>query len=169
VGRAEAAGFDEFFGTTYPLLVRVALAAGAGIHEAEEAAGETMTYLYLRWGEIDNPRAYARKAVVTAVKKMKRRDGQRVARTIAGGQATPATADSCPLTAWEDRQWVVQRLDALPPAQREVMACVIDGMDTTEIAAVLGKTAATVRKNLQWARERLRVELAKERGERGEQ
>jgi RNA polymerase sigma factor (sigma-70 family) len=160
---ADVGEYDDFFDGTFPLLLKIALASGADIQEAEDAAVETMTYLYRRWGEITEPRAYARRAVINAVAKAKRRNGERLDRMVAGGHVTPEADDGTALVAWEDREWVLQHLNALPPAQREVMAGIVDGMSTAEIAAALGKTEATVRKNLQWARERLKTELAKER------
>jgi RNA polymerase sigma factor (sigma-70 family) len=160
---ADVGEYDDFFDETYPLLMKIALASGAGVQEAEDAAEETMAYLYRRWGEISHPRAYARKAVIHAVARAKKRDAERLGRTIAGGHVTAEADDDVALVVWEDREWVLQHLNALPPAQRDVMACVIDAMGTAEIAAALGKTEATVRKNLQWARERLKIELAKER------
>lgn len=51
-------------------------------------------------------------------------------------------------------------LKALPPAQREVVACMIDTFTLQEIAQMLGKTEATVRQNLCAARKRLRSYLA---------
>lgn len=154
--------YDDFFDETYPLLLKVALASGANIEEAEDAADEVMAYVYRRWGEITKPRAYARKAVINAVAKAKKRDGERVDRTIAGGHVTPEADDDRALVAWEGQEWVLQHLSALPPAQQEVIAGVFNDMRTAEIAAALGKTEATVRKNLQWARKRLKIELAKE-------
>jgi RNA polymerase sigma factor (sigma-70 family) len=155
-------GFDAFFEDVYPLLMKIAMAVGATVDEAEDAANETMAYLYQRWDGIIDPRAYARRVVVNSVVKTRKRDGERLRRTVADAHVTPAADGGTALSAWEDRQWVVQHLQALPPAQREVMACVVDDMSSAEIAAVLGKTATAVRKNLQWARERLRHELAEE-------
>jgi RNA polymerase sigma factor (sigma-70 family) len=155
--------FDEFFDATYPLLLKIAMAVGATFYEAEEVVDETMTYLYQRWGKIIEPRAYARRAVITNVAKVKKRDRQRFDRTVAGGHITLETDDGTALTAWEDREWVTQRLAALPPAQREVMAGLFDDMSISEIAEALGKTEATIRKNLQWARDRLRADIALER------
>jgi RNA polymerase sigma-70 factor (ECF subfamily) len=60
---------------------------------------------------------------------------------------------------WEDAEWVSQLLNLLPPAQREAMACIVDGWQPTEVAALLGKTASTIRQNLKLARDRLRQEL----------
>ena len=47
-------------------------------------------------------------------------------------------------------------LGTLPPAQREVMTLAYEGLTGREIATLLGKDPATVRKNLQLARDRLR-------------
>lgn len=60
----------------------------------------------------------------------------------------------------EDGRSVLRLLETLPPAQREVLALAVDGFTPTEIAELLGKTRAAVRKNLQFARERLKHELA---------
>jgi DNA-directed RNA polymerase specialized sigma24 family protein len=114
--------FGSFFDATYPWLVKVAVAVGASIHDAEEAASDTMVYLYQRWEEIVDPRAYARKAVITNVAKICGRDRQRRKRTIAGGHLLSQTDDGTALTAYEDREWVTQHLAELTPAQREAMA-----------------------------------------------
>ncbi|GGM22700.1 hypothetical protein GCM10007977_024840 [Dactylosporangium sucinum] len=160
---AEVGDYDDFFDSTYPLLLQVAMASGASPEEADDAAEEVMSYLYRRWGEITQPRAYARRAVLNAVAKAKKRDAERLGRTVAGGHVTPEADDGTDLCAWENREWVLQHLNVLPPAQRAVMAGVVDDLSTAELAEALGKTEPTIRKNLQWARERLKIELAKER------
>jgi DNA-directed RNA polymerase specialized sigma24 family protein len=59
------------------------------------------------------------------------------------------------LTIWEDKQWVTQVLASLSPAQREVMAFIVDDFTPGEVAALLGKTPAAVRQNMCAARHRL--------------
>lgn len=152
--------FDDFYRATYVLLIKIALAEGATRPEAEDATNQTMEEVYRNWKTIGNPRAWARKAVRSNLIKQRQRDAERSARTIAAGDAapgqdTPAEAAATGMNVWEDRQWVRQRLERLPPAQRAVMASYLDDLTPTEIAARLGKTPATVRKNLQLARERL--------------
>jgi DNA-directed RNA polymerase specialized sigma24 family protein len=61
------------------------------------------------------------------------------------------------MTIWENWQWVNQLLSSLPPAQREVLTYVVKGFKPAEVAILLGKTPASVRKNLQLAVERLRA------------
>lgn len=66
------------------------------------------------------------------------------------------------LTVWEDTEWVEHLLGKLPPAQREATDGIVAGWRQSEIALLLGKTPAAVRKNLQLARERLQAELERE-------
>jgi DNA-directed RNA polymerase specialized sigma24 family protein len=61
---------------------------------------------------------------------------------------------------WEQREWVTLLLKSLPPAQREVLACMTDMLTPHEIAQRLGKTEAAVRQNLCAARKRLVTSLA---------
>jgi RNA polymerase sigma factor (sigma-70 family) len=63
------------------------------------------------------------------------------------------------LTVWEDRQWVTQLLNGLPPAQREAMALIVDEYSPTEIAQLLGASPEAVRQRLYVARQRLENEI----------
>jgi DNA-directed RNA polymerase specialized sigma24 family protein len=56
---------------------------------------------------------------------------------------------------WEQREWVRLLLKSLPPAQREVLACMASMFTQQETAQRLGKTEAAVRQNLCAARKRL--------------
>ena len=66
------------------------------------------------------------------------------------------SGDGCDLNVWEDTEWVTQLLDALPPAQREVMALAYDNFTAAEIAEQLGRNEETIRSNLRHARHRLK-------------
>ncbi len=59
---------------------------------------------------------------------------------------------------------MLELLEQLPPAQREVMACIVDDLRPAEIAELLGKNPAAVRQNLSAARRRLRKYLAETNG-----
>jgi DNA-directed RNA polymerase specialized sigma24 family protein len=63
------------------------------------------------------------------------------------------------LSRWEDAQWVKQLLNALPPAQRDAMAGVVDDFSPAEIGRLLGKDPAAIRQNLRSARQRLETAL----------
>jgi len=153
-------GFDEFFRSAYHAFLGTAIFVGARGQEAEDAVAAAMEEVWRRWGEVDEPLAYGRRATVSNFLKEKERGLARVRRRMAErGEVMQETAGIDALSVWEDRQWVTQLLQALPLAQREVMACIVDGFKPTEIAILLGKTPEAVRQNLHAARERLRLTL----------
>jgi RNA polymerase sigma factor (sigma-70 family) len=153
-------GFADFFRKAYRAVMQTMLYAGATYHEAEEAAAAGMEEVFRRWDQISSPLAYARRAALTSFLKEKERGPDRVRHRMAGhAEARQEGAEDAGLTVWEDRQWIVQILSSLPPAQREVMAFITDGFTPTEIATLLGKTPAAVRQNLHAARARLTLEL----------
>jgi RNA polymerase sigma factor (sigma-70 family) len=154
-------GFVEFYQAHYRDLVKAAMYMGATFPQAEDAVQKTLEEMLGRWPVDDEPLAYARMATAHNFIKEKTRGPQRVARRLAekGHVAHQEGAVDRGLTVWEDSQWVDQVLDGLPPAQREVMECVVRDIDPGEIAAVLGKTKEAVRRNLCDARGRLRREL----------
>ncbi len=160
--------FESFFRTTYRELLRTAMYVGATEQEAEDAAMATMEEVLRRWEKIDNRLAYARRAVVSRFLKDRTRGLDRVRhRQIERGGAAPGAAYDPGLTVWEDRQWVTQMLESLPPAQRATMAFVVDGFSPAEVADLLGKTSSAVRRNLCDARRRLKAAL--HRGHTAEQ
>jgi RNA polymerase sigma factor (sigma-70 family) len=151
-----------FFHKTYTPLIRVAMYYGASEQEAQDAVATTMEDVLRRWGEIDNRPQYARTATISNFIKHKTRGSARLRRRIIEhGYSAPESGPDEALTAWEERQWVTQLLESLPLAQREVMALIVDGYASTEIARLLGKTPETVRKNIQLARTRLKHLLAR--------
>ncbi|MFG2000957.1 RNA polymerase sigma factor [Spirillospora sp. NPDC048911] len=153
------ASFEDFYHRHYATLIKAALALGATWDEASETVDQVMLEAWKRWDDLRQPLAWARRAAFHDLLKIKRREQRH--------QADPL--DLCPeeqgheasMNIWADRQWVLQLLERLPPAQREVMAHVFDGLTPAETAEYLGKTQPNVRKNLQLARERLKRELRK--------
>ncbi|MEV5561199.1 RNA polymerase sigma factor [Nonomuraea wenchangensis] len=154
---------EQFFRDHYRLLMKVARMHGATAQEADDAVGMTMIDLWQRWHAINNPKAYACRAVISNFIKNRNqanRESERLLRT----QAPPMEADwDFRMTLWEDREWVEQMLDQLPPVQREVMACYLEGLASVEIGEYLSKSPATIRKNLQFARERLKQIIEQDR------
>jgi DNA-directed RNA polymerase specialized sigma24 family protein len=57
---------------------------------------------------------------------------------------------------WEINEWLTQLFDALPPAQREIMAMTVNGLATNEIADRVNKTPETVRKLRSLGRQRIK-------------
>jgi DNA-directed RNA polymerase specialized sigma24 family protein len=150
-------GFEEFFRTSFPGLVRTAMIAGATKEEAEDAAAKALAEMLPAWPIGDHAAAYARRAVVNNFIKDKTRGTHRVAQRLVDRgyvQHREGTEDS-QLTALEADEWVTGVLRILPPAQREVMTCIARGLHRDEIAETLGKTREAVRRNLCDARTRL--------------
>jgi RNA polymerase sigma factor (sigma-70 family) len=158
---AAPVGFEEFFHVSFRELVRAAMYAGATLHEAEEAASKTLTEMLRHWDTSKPSLAYARKATIHNFIKDRTRGPRRVARRLLerGHISHREGAEDRQLTAWEDEEWVTHVLSGLPPAQREVMELIAQGLDRDEIAAMLGKTKEAIRRNLSDARARLAREL----------
>ena len=153
--------FEEFFRDAYRPLLRDVMFAGGDLHEAEDALSAAMAEVLRRWDTIDNPRAYARRAAISNLIKDKQRGLPRIrVRLVERGDVSPMQEMDPGLTAWEEKEWVTQLLKSLPPAQREVLACMVDEFTRQEIAQLLGKTEAAVRQNLHAARIRLAACLA---------
>lgn len=157
---APPAGFVAFFRAEYRKLMATAMSVGATFEEADEAAAAAMEEVLRRWDQIDAPLAYGKRAVLSSFFKEKERGLDRIRQRLQQGcEARRDGAADAGLSVWEDGQWVMQILSSLPPAQREVLALVVDGFTPAEIAQLLGKTADAVRQNLCAARARLTLAL----------
>lgn len=154
--------FGEFFRNAFVPVVRDVIFAGATPEEAEDAVAAAMLEVLRRWDDIASPRAYARRAAINEMIKTRQRGLDRITeRLIERGDVMP-DADLDPgLLVWEQREWVTLLLKSLPPAQREVLACMVDMFTPQEIAQQLGKTEAAVRQNLCAARRKLASRLGK--------
>jgi RNA polymerase sigma factor (sigma-70 family) len=148
--------FVAFFRAEYRTLMWVVMSVGASPEEADEAAASAMEEVLRRWNQISAPLGYAKRAALSNFYKDTQRGLDRIRERLKqGAEARRDGEDDAGLNVWEDRQWVTQLLGSLPPAQREVLALVVDGFEPAEIARLLGKTAAAVRQNLHAARARL--------------
>ena len=156
-----AAGYEAFYRDSFRDLVKTAMYAGATLEEGQDAAAKTLIEMLGRWDRCGPSLAYARKATLNNFIKAKTRGTGRVARRLIERGHVPhhEGADDRELTAWEDEQWVASVLSSLPPAQREVMELIAEGLDRDEIPEALGKTREAIRRNLCDARARLSREL----------
>jgi len=151
--------FEPFYKKEVPALVKTVMAAGGTLEEAEDTIHDTFVEMLrrvMRGEEIRFPRAYARTSVLNRFYDIRRRDKLGHERAVKGGHAFPEAWQDLRLEDWEGRQWVDQLLACCPPTQLKVMQCVLEGLSTQEIADLLGKTPAAVRKNRQLARQRLK-------------
>jgi RNA polymerase sigma factor (sigma-70 family) len=144
-----------------PLLAYALFLAGGDKDEAEDALSDALENVLKHWDELKNPLAYARRATFSNLLKNKERNLKRIRdRQIQRGDFRREAEDDHGITVWEQEEWVMQLLRSLPPAQRDVLACIIDDFTPIEIARLLGKTDAAVRQNLRAARLKLQRQLA---------
>ena len=154
-------GFDSFFEERFKRTVVLLIAMGANQADAEDAAQEAMILAWNQWNSIREPAAWARTVAVRSYLRRVRCAKPEVV-TLDESLPHPATNDGLGSFEEEERQ-VLRLLRALPDGQRTVTALYYDGLNCEEIAAVLGKTSATVRSNLRHARQSLKEVIASER------
>lgn len=152
-GRADET-FEEFFHAMYRGLLKQARYAGADEYEADDAAAATMADVYENWHRLDDPAAWAKRAVVRFYVKAKTHNLDRTrARQVRHGVGVPTGRTDTNLTNWEEWQWVTQiLLSTLTAEQRSVMALIMDGYSPTEIATRIGTSPEAVRQRLSAAR-----------------
>ena len=149
-------GFCDFFRASYRPLVRDVIFAGGHHDEAEDAVSAAMIEVLERWDTIENPQAYARRSAINYAIKNRQRGLLRITERLVERGDVPLEGDLDPgLLVWEQQEWVTLLLKSLPPAERQVLACVVDAFRPQEIALLLGKTEVAVRQNLHTARKRL--------------
>jgi len=156
--QAERTEFEAFFRTEYVRIIKILVVMGATLAEAEDATQAALTDAYQRWESIDRPGAYVRTAAVRQFLKNRQRRREGGHRELWAAARTPiedAAAADQDFAAVEDQQWVTQILDKLPRAQREVIALIMDGFETKEIAELLGKQEMTIRQHKSLARRNL--------------
>jgi len=142
--------FRLFYPVEMPRLVGFLLVRGVEAWLAADIAQETMFAAYQRWNDIDAPRAWIRTvALRRAVRIVGQRHREEPTEDLPEPSGLLAQAEADEVV---QRHNLVDRLGALPPAQREVMAFTFDGYQPTEIAGLLNKSAATVRSLLRQAR-----------------
>lgn len=154
------AGFRAFVDANGATLLHAARLLTGDHHRGEDLVQTTLTTLYLKWGRIDAPLAYARKALVNAHIDSTRRRwwGERPTETMPE-TAEPGTTDT--VGASDQRDELRRLLAGLPARDRAVVVlryyCDLSEQDT---AAALGMPAGTVKSSCARALARLRVEVA---------
>jgi RNA polymerase sigma factor (sigma-70 family) len=162
MSRQNALPQEEFYRNSYRPLVRDVIFAGAHHDEAEDAVSAAMVEVLERWDTIENPLAYARRAAINHTIRARQRGTSRIAGRLVERGDVPREDDLDPgLLVWEQQEWVTLLLKSLPPAEREVLAFVVDAFRPQEIARLRGKTEAAVRQNLHAARKRLAERLGR--------
>ena len=154
------AAFRAFVEANGATLLHAARLLTGDHHRGEDLVQTALTRVYLKWGRIDAPLAYARRALVNAHIDQTRRRwwGERPSETLPetvdeGAPSDTATADS--------RDELRRILASLAPRERAVVVlryyCDLSEQDT---AATLGMPVGTVKSTCSRALARLRVEVS---------
>lgn len=153
----DEAGFRAFVEANGATLLHAARLLTGDHQRGEDLLQNTLTKVYLKWGRIDAPLAYARKALVTGhIDSTRRRSwGERPTETL------PETPGPDETNAADDRDELRRLLGQLSPRERAVIVlryyCDQSEQDT---AASLGLPVGTVKSTCSRALARLRVEAS---------
>ena len=153
-GGLQDVAFAEFFRAEYKKLIRFVMATGASADEAADIAQATFFKAFEGWDAIRAPRAWIRRVAVNelaAARQAARREMPQA--TLPDAPVPVSTALAVELT--EEAGQVLAALQALPPRQRQVMAWIIDGFGSAEIACELGVSPESVRQSHAKARKNL--------------
>jgi RNA polymerase sigma-70 factor (sigma-E family) len=133
----EGQAFDGFYVEMWAWAVRVASLITQDREAGEEIAQECLLSLYQRWGEVERPKAYLRRALVNRCsnwQRQRRTDREKLPLLVG-----PETAD---LGASD----LADAIAALSPRQRAVLVLrYYAGLPEADIAAALGCRPGTVK------------------------
>jgi RNA polymerase sigma factor (sigma-70 family) len=155
---------DAVFAGLQTRLFRIAFSVCGDAHLAEEAVAEAFARSWpaLRRGQVQDPGAYVRRAVLNVLKGRFRRLAleRRVQERRSGEGRGPAD----PVTGLADRDAVLRALWSLPERQRAVVALrFYEGLTEEEVAREMRVPLGTVKSTGSRAMARLRVLLEEER------
>jgi RNA polymerase sigma-70 factor (sigma-E family) len=148
------AEFTEFVASSSSGMRRIAAAYTGDRIAAEDVVQDVLMRMYVAWERIDDPIAYARRALANASADRWRRRNRRPEHLRAD---LPERAAGDAMAAHDLQDQIVRALSSLPPRQRSVVALrYLDGRPTAEVASVLGCSVGTVKSQTARALERLR-------------
>jgi RNA polymerase sigma-70 factor (sigma-E family) len=156
--------FERFVAEWTDPLVRTAYLMARDLAEAEDLVQETLLRVARRWPRVramDHPAAYARRILVNlAIDGAERRARRTGELSVAGSQRTADLADSRAerdLRAVDVQEELLRALAGLPPRQRAVIVLRYwEDLPETEVAAILGCSAGTVKSTASRGLARLR-------------
>ena len=149
---ATADSFRAFYAERFPPLSRLAFLLTGSPDAADEIAQEACEQVLRRWGDIDNPRAYARVAVINGARSWGRR--RTVRASAPRERARFAELDG-------DAVAVQMALADLPERQREVLVLrYYADLKVDDIAVEVGARPGTVKSLIHRGLARLQEELA---------
>jgi RNA polymerase sigma-70 factor (sigma-E family) len=160
LGAEDADDFREFVRGRFEPLRALAYVTCGDWQAAEDAVAGALARLYLRWGKVTAPDAYARTMVVRAAIHEKRRPWRR---ERAVGDALPDVPGRDPSKDVDERMRLTAALKHVPRRQRAVLVLrFLEGLSVEETAEVLGCRPGTVKSQSARGLDRLRAVLAAE-------
>ena len=157
----DSAAFREFVESHGATLLHAARLLTGDYYRGEDLVQTALTKVYLKWGRIDAPLAYARKALVTAHIDSTRRRwwGEHPTETLPDVLGTEES------TASDARDELRRMLAGLSPRERAVIVLrYYCDQSEQETATTLGMPVGTVKSTCARALARLRVEAATSTG-----
>jgi len=155
--RTPGEDFDAFVLGSSPGLLRAAVVLTGDTTAAEDLLQDVLERLYLRWGRVEDPLPYVRRALVNGSRSRWRARSRRPEVTLAARHDAPV-ADRTEDLADHDR--VVRVLQQLPPRQRAVVVLrYLEDLSEADTAQLLGCSVGTVKSQASRALARLRTHI----------
>lgn len=151
--------FADFYAAHFDPLVRFLVRLGAERTEAEDAAQSAMLALLQRHDDVRDGPAWIRVVARNNWLRAMRQTALTVRPESLDGQAETDGDPAGIVSRRLQRDRAARLVGELPPAQREIVALVVDGYSPAEIGELTGRSPAVVRSNLSHARRRLRQRL----------
>jgi RNA polymerase sigma-70 factor (sigma-E family) len=157
----DEAGFRTFVETNGATLLHAARLLTGDHYRGEDLVQNVLAKMYLKWGRIDEPLAYARKALVTShIDATRRRSWHE-----RPSDDLPERTGSDESTASDQRDELRRILADLPPRERAVIVLrYYCDQSEKETAQTLGLPIGTVKSACSRALSRLRVEVGSASG-----
>jgi RNA polymerase sigma-70 factor (sigma-E family) len=147
VNASDRTQFEEFMASRWPGLVRLAFGLTGDRWLAEDLAQTALASAYAAWWRVsraDDPDAYVRRILINASKSRFRRHRLSEQPSEPDDLPDPEVAD--PATDVGERSALLTALAELPPRQRIVVVLrYVEDMTDTQVGALLGCSAGTVR------------------------
>jgi RNA polymerase sigma factor (sigma-70 family) len=152
VAGTQQAEWEACYRAEMPHLIRYLMKCfgESDMRDAADAAQSAFAELFAKWNTVRSPRAWLR---TVAFRQILRQPAEYPLDAHSEPSVLPASSS---LELREQEQQVLTALRQLPLAQRQVMALVYDQFSYREIAEIIGKSEATIRKNIERARAAMR-------------
>lgn len=148
--------FEEFFKNEYQPLLFYATYYALNEADADDAVDRVMFDLCMRWRSVTHPKTWARRRIIWTLQRTRTAKGSNKLVTMPGESLPDRVCSANECDDFVVDQWIELVLGYLPATQRHIMRLYLEGWSPREIAAEFRKSEATVRKNYQLARQKLR-------------